>query len=146
VRPVTDAARGEPDAVAPMVVLATSLGRIRVRLARSASPNVTRWLEARVAAAANRVNSPWLSRPAGLAPCSGCRFYRAEPTPKGWSEDWFFGPPYALLQGSFGGVARSPFALLEREGGLIVRRGSVIMIDKGPDFLIGLAPHPEWAT
>ena len=28
----------------------------------------------------------------------------------------------------------------------MLRRGSVIMIDKGPDFLIGLAAHPEWAT
>ena len=39
-----------------------------------------------------------------------------------------------------------PFALAGREGGLVLRRGSRIMIDKGPDFLIGLAPHPEWAT
>jgi len=89
------------------------------------------------------------SAQSGAAPCKGCRFYRAEPVPAGWGVDWFFGPPYALLQGSFGGSATVPFAWSPaggREGGLLLRRGSVIMIDKGPDFLVGLAAHPEWAT
>lgn len=124
---------------APSVAFAVpGLGRVRVRLARAASPNATRWLTTRAAAAAGSSSSS----------CAGCRFYRAEPVPPGWGRRWFFGPPYALLQGSFGGRASEPFPLLPgpAEGGLVLDRGSLIMIDKGPDFLIGLARHPEWAT
>ena len=98
--------------------------------------------------------------------------------PRGWGRDWFYGPPYALLQGTFRAKdARGVFAKpgLQREGGCILRRGMLIMIDQvraiktprqispvvrcdlnprllplsqcqGPDFLIGLAAHPEWAT
>ena len=69
--------------------------------------------------------------------------------PSGWGRDWFYGPPYALLQGTFRAAgARGPHAqpALGREGGCILQRGMLIMIDQGPDFLIGLAAHPEWAT
>ena len=111
------------------IAFETSLGRVRIRLAMKQSPNATRWLLERVEAS------------------NDCRFYRAEPVPMGWGTNWFFGPPYALLQGSFGGKAMTPFPLQSAvEGGLVLQRGSLIMIDKGPDFLIGLAPHPEWAT
>lgn len=115
---------------ASMVRLDTSFGSIRVQLAGQASPNATRWLQLRGATGHGSTG----------------RFYRAEPVPTNWGDKWFFGPPYAILQGSFGGAASTPFALSGREGGLVLRRGSVILIDKGPDFLIGLASHPEWAT
>ena len=137
------------------VALLTNLGRISIRLALAASPNATRWLLRRAAEATRLSATPMSTKPMtsahgardGRAGCAGCRFYRAEPVPIGWGEDWFFGPPYALLQGSFGGSGGHPFALRPAaEGGLVLRRGALIMIDKGPDFLIGLAPHPEWAT
>ena len=32
-----------------------------------------------------------------------------------------------------------------REEGCVLRRGMLIIIDQGPDFLIGLAHHPEWS-
>ena len=148
----TDAPKRRNSPSLRSLMLQTRVGHVRFRLARDASPNATRWLEERAAGATGAATAtaaaargiPVAALPAFKA-CSGCRFYRAEPVPAGWGHDWFFGPPYALLQGSFGGASSKPFAL-GKEGGLILRRGSVIMIDKGPDFLIGLATHPEWAT
>ena len=64
--------------------------------------------------------------------------------PREWGRDYAFGPPYALLQGSF--LWEGAGKKLEKEGGTLVRRGTLIAIDRGPDFLIGLAAHPEWAT
>eukprot|EP00966_Prymnesium_polylepis_P330683 7386303-Prymnesium_polylepis.1 len=112
----------------------TPKGRIRLRLNHGGSPNASRWLSS-VAAASTH--------------CRGCRFYRAEPVPRGWARDWYYGPPYALLQGTLlataaNGVLARP--ALQREAGCVLQRGMLIMIDKGPDFLIGLAAHPEWAT
>ena len=142
----------------PQLALETSLGLVRIRLALARSPNATRWLLQRASAAttspysspttspstspsASPTTSPSTSPTTSASPCSTCRFYRAEPVPLGWGKDWFFGPPYALLQGSFGGAASHPFPLAAgKEGGLVLRRGSLILIDKGPDFLIGLAP------
>ena len=134
----------------PQLALETSLGLVRIRLALARSPNATRWLLQRASAATTSPYSspttspspsPTASPSASASPCSTCRFYRAEPVPLGWGKDWFFGPPYALLQGSFGGAASHPFPLAAgKEGGLVLRRGSLILIDKGPDFLIGLAP------
>ena len=53
--------------------------------------------------------------------------------PRDWGRDWFYGPPYALLQGTFRAQdARGVFAKpgLQREGGCILRRGMLIMIDQ----------------
>ena len=127
---------GPARAVAPheaSIAIVTPKGKIRLRL-NAASPNASRWLTA-IAASASR--------------CRGCRFYRAEPVPKGWGRDWNYGPPYALLQGSFlaaGATRELARPELRREAGCVLQRGMLIIIDKGPDFLIGLAAHPEWAT
>ena len=146
------------------ISLDTTLGRVRVRLAITQSPNATRWLlhrastassiaassptTASATAAAATAAASLSTNPCGTSPPThSCRFYRAEPVPPGWGRDWFFGPPYALLQGSFGGAKVDPFPLRRAaEGGLVLQRGSLILIDEGPDFLIGLAAHPEWAT
>ena len=116
------------------VALVTHLGPVRLRLRHGGSPKASAWLQ-RLAHGAARG-------------CSGCRFYRAEPVPPGWGQKWFFGPPYALLQGTFrsdGAAAADQQPSLSREEGGVLKRGQLIIIDKGPDFLIGLASHPEWA-
>ena len=106
-------ARARIDATASpsLVAFDTPLGSIRVRLARHASPNATRWLLERARATPNPANKTTSTAAtkampattpgvpaAGHEPCSGCRFYRAEPVPARWGVEWFFGPPYALLQ------------------------------------------------
>ncbi|EFJ46801.1 hypothetical protein VOLCADRAFT_92618 [Volvox carteri f. nagariensis] len=42
------------------------------------------------------------------ANCPGCNFYRHEPVPMNWGQEGFYGPPYALLQGSLQDLARQP--------------------------------------
>ena len=144
---------GSPGAVRASeahVALETRLGSLRVRLADAASPAAARWVRemaARGPCSASRADASTPThgddgRAAGRV--GGCRFYRAEPVPREWGRDYAFGPPYALLQGSF--LWESAGKKLEKEGGTLVRRGTLIAIDRGPDFLIGLAAHPEWAT
>ena len=36
------------------------------------------------------------------------RFYRHEPAPENFGKDGFFGPPYALLQGSLADMDETP--------------------------------------
>ena len=68
--------------------------------------------------------------------------------PPRWGHNLSYGPPYALLQGSFragGAHGTDAEPHLVREEGCVMRRGMLIIIDQGPDFLIGLAHHPEWS-
>ena len=68
--------------------------------------------------------------------------------PPHWGHNASYGPPYALLQGSFragGAHGTDAEPHLVREEGCVMRRGVLIIIDQGPDFLIGLAHHPEWS-
>ena len=116
-------------ASARFVALTTRHGAVRVRLAHAASPNATRWLLQQTA----YNDSGWERR-----------LYRAEPVPAGWGRAGFYGPPYAMVQGSFGGAPLDETYMAE--GGIVLRRGAVLLIDHGPEFLIALANHPEWAT
>lgn len=68
--------------------------------------------------------------------CKGCRFYRAEKrAPEG--------PPYALLQGSFGEAMELPTT---KEGSKTIRAGHVVVIPPTKDFYIALQDHPEWSN
>eukprot|EP00775_Hariotina_reticulata_P003683 gene3683-3943_t len=40
--------------------------------------------------------------------CKACKFYRHEPCPQNFGKDNFYGPPYALLQGSLADLAEQP--------------------------------------
>ncbi|WIA13540.1 hypothetical protein OEZ85_007112 [Tetradesmus obliquus] len=40
--------------------------------------------------------------------CNACKFCRHEPVPQSWGQDSFYGPPYALLQGSLADMAQQP--------------------------------------
>ena len=115
------------------LALATPLGAVRLKLNAAGSPKAVSWLRG-LARAPHR--------------CHGCRFYRAEPVPPHWGHNLSYGPPYALLQGSFragGAHGTDAEPHLVREEGCVMRRGMLIIIDQGPDFLIGLAHHPEWS-
>lgn len=94
----------------------TALGAIRLRLLHDGSPNATAWVED-------------IARTDGCG--NGCTIYRAEPVPAGWGVGGSYGPPYALLQGSF---KRQPGkkerARLQKETGCVLQRGSVIIIDQ----------------
>jgi len=134
-----EAARGAARRPSPSVAagaelaLATPLGAVRLKLNAAGSPKAVSWLRG-LARAPHR--------------CHGCRVYRAEPVPPRWGHNLSYGPPYALLQGSFragGAHGTDAEPHLVREEGCVMRRGMLIIIDQGPDFLIGLAHHPEWS-
>jgi len=96
--------------------------------------------------------------------CAGCNFYRAEPVPphwgsKEWPDSWNggrWGPPYALLQGSFlpssvdggrdGPLPPKPAADQGGKARPIIRRGMLAWAGGGggSDAFIALAEHPEW--
>lgn len=40
--------------------------------------------------------------------CPSCKFYRHEPAPDNFGAAGFYGPPYALLQGSLADMAEMP--------------------------------------
>lgn len=115
------------------LALSTHLGAVRLRLNVKGSPKAVAWLRG-LARAPHR--------------CHGCCFYRAEPVPPRWGLHASYGPPYALLQGSFradGARGTDAAPHLVQEEGCVLRRGMLIIIGQGPDFLIGLAHHPEWS-
>lgn len=142
--PLQDAAGAPP----PEVALVTEAGDVRVRLFADAAP---------LAAA-------FIREVARAAPsCSGCRFYRAEPVPAGWGsrelpDSWSggrWGPPYALMQGSFMPVKADdlltklpvkPPAELAQKARPLIRRGMIAWAGGGggADGFIALAEHPEW--
>ena len=87
----------------------------------------------------------------------GLRFYRAEPVPAHWaSPEWpdnYFGgrwgPPYALLQGSFmpaGAALKAGQADRAASARPVIERGMLAWAagGGGPDFFVALAQHPEW--
>lgn len=134
----------------PEVAVVTEHGEFRVRLFSDGAP---------LAAA-------FVREVARVAPgCNGCRFYRAEPVPPNWGsldspDSWDggrWGPPYALLQGSFmpsssdaaaaaGELPKAPPAELDRKARPLIRRGMIAWAGGGggPDGFIALADHPEW--
>ncbi|KAG2448073.1 hypothetical protein HYH02_007099 [Chlamydomonas schloesseri] len=73
--------------------------------------------------------------------CPACKFYRHEPVPMDWGRDGFWGPPYALLQGSLADLAREP--PFENQGNS-VKKGDICMIPNCKEFFIATADHPEW--
>ena len=79
----------------------------------------------------------------GACASGACNFYRSEAVPKGWSDNGFFGPPYALFQGTLGRARGAPVPL-PMEAHPVVRRGHLCVIGAGPDFFVALADHPEW--
>ena len=92
-------------------------------------------------------------------PRSGLRFYRAEPVPAHWaSKDWpdnyyggRWGPPYALLQGSFmpdNAHLKPGAADHTAPARPVIQRGMLAWAagQGGPDFFIALAQHPEWGN
>ena len=93
----------------------------------------------------SRNASDWLIALAATQPtCKGCDIYRMEPVPTNWGLHWEFGPPYAIIQGSFKVKGNRPVEF-KPEDGRVLKRGMVIMMSGG-DFLISLADHPEWGT
>lgn len=71
--------------------------------------------------------------------CSKCQFYRAEARPK--RRDGA-GPPYGLLQGSFGKSIPLP---TKKEGTRRIVAGDVVVIPPTGEFYIALVDHGEWS-
>lgn len=72
--------------------------------------------------------------------CSKCQFYRAEARPKGRGSK---GPPYGLLQGSFGKSIPLP---TKKEGRRRIVAGDVVVIPPTGEFYIALVDHDEWSN
>uniref|UniRef100_A0A383VB71 Uncharacterized protein n=1 Tax=Tetradesmus obliquus TaxID=3088 RepID=A0A383VB71_TETOB len=72
--------------------------------------------------------------------CNACKFYRHEPVPQSWGRDSFYGPPYALLQGSLADMAHQP----PFEGSPAVKKGDACIIPNTREFFIATADHGEW--
>lgn len=143
------AAQSSAPPAPPDFAVVTDSGEFRVRLFADAAP----------------LAAEFIRRVAGVAPgCSGCRWYRAEPVPVNWGsldapDSWNggrWGPPYALLQGSFmpartddpGGapLPGAPPAETGKRARPLIRRGMIAWAGGGggPDGFIALADHPEW--
>lgn len=146
--------------------LVTAEGDVRVAL-RAAATNGGEYVHSVLAQqheAGELVNEAHADRKAfepdpAQPPRSGLRFYRAEPVPAHWaSPEWpdnYFGgrwgPPYALLQGSF-----MPDRAQLKPGAAdhaaparpVIQRGMLAWAagQGGPDFFIALAQHPEWGN
>lgn len=54
-----------------------------------------------------------------------------------------FGPPFALIQGTFESHG-STFKDIPKESCPTIRRGSLAWVKSGPEFFISLANHNEW--
>ncbi len=159
--PLAAAAAPVADVSAWHVGLSTADGLIRIRLRAAATvsvANVRAVLSSGLGAGGTAAPVVDAAQPAR----SGLRFYRAEPVPERWGSTLWpdnynggrWGPPYALLQGSFmpdGFHAKARWkAEADRDSGAhpVIRRGMVAWAGGagGPDFFIGLAKHPEWGT
>ena len=112
---------------------------IRIRLRPDWSPN----------------SAAWARRVAGSGACGPwCTFYRAEPVPKNWAVEGFYGPPYALLQGGLrsgpptGSIPDNVADAPDERNYPVMRRGMVAWAGGGlgPDFFIALGDHPEWGN
>lgn len=131
----------------PEIAVATEYGEFRIRLFSEGAPLAAAFVR-EVARAAPK--------------CVGCKFYRAEPVPPQWGsldapDSWSggrWGPPFALLQGTFmpaaaeGGapLPKAPPAETERKARPLITRGAIAWAGGGggPDGFIALADHPEW--
>ncbi|KAI9112713.1 hypothetical protein K1719_016216 [Acacia pycnantha] len=116
-----------------IVSLETEHGILRIRLLPDCSPQSVAYILELLA----------------LKHCSGCHLYRAESRGRFWDSDGnhqkyaSFGPPFALIQGTFeaqGSIVRD----IPKESCPSIRRGSVAWVDSGPEFFISLANHNEW--
>ncbi|KAG8460581.1 hypothetical protein KFE25_011356 [Diacronema lutheri] len=147
-RPPPAAPRSAADGPPPEVALVTEAGEVRIRLFADAAPLAAAFIRAVAHAAPS---------------CDGCRFYRAEPVPAGWGsralpDTWSggrWGPPYALMQGSFMPsrpdepslpLPAKPPAEPSQRARPLIRRGMLAWAGGGggPDGFIALAEHPEW--
>lgn len=133
----------------PDFAIVTEAGEARVRIFADAAPNAAAFVRGVLRAAPS---------------CTGCNFYRAEPVPahwgsKEWPDSWNggrWGPPYALLQGSFlpaavdaghgGALPARPAADQGQKARPLIRRGMLAWAGGGggSDAFIALAEHPEW--
>lgn len=116
------------------VGLETEYGTLRIRLLPNCAPQSVTYILDLLA----------------LKHCVGCHFYRAESQGSFWDSDGnhqkcgLFGPPFALIQGTFEAQG-SMFRDIPKEFcPTIMRRGSVAWVDSGPEFFISLANHNEW--
>lgn len=107
------------------ISLLTPYGPIHVSLLTKNAPKTT---DALLKAAALRSTR-----------CSKCQFYRAEARPKGRGSK---GPPYGLLQGSFGKSIPLP---TKKEGRRRIVAGDVVVIPPTGEFYIALVDHDEWS-
>ncbi|WPT12830.1 hypothetical protein PSENEW3_00002671 [Picochlorum sp. SENEW3] len=108
------------------ISLLTPYGPIHVSLLTKNAPKTTAAL---IKAAALRSDR-----------CSKCQFYRAEARPKGRGSK---GPPYGLLQGSFGKSIPLP---TKKEGRRRIVAGDVVVIPPTGEFYIALLDHDEWSN
>ncbi|KAF6251927.1 hypothetical protein COO60DRAFT_576641 [Scenedesmus sp. NREL 46B-D3] len=108
-----------------VVVLNSTYGQIRLKLRPELSPKVVALVKQLASSGRN---------------CHACKFYRHEPIPQGWGQGSFYGPPYALLQGSLAGMAEQP----PFEGSPAVRTGDACIIPNTREFFIATADHTEW--
>lgn len=76
--------------------------------------------------------------------CPNCHFYRHEPVPKNWGVSDFWGPPYALLQGTLADLPEKPE--WEATAAVTVRKGHACIIPNSKEFFIATADHPEWGN
>ena len=132
-----------PAGVPELAIVLEDYGELRVAL-HPAAPLASHYLRQLVREAPNR---------------TGYRFYRAEPVPPQWgsldlADSWNggrWGPPYALLQGSFrpedtSGLPPAPAADRSQAAMPLIKRGHLAWAGGGggPDAFIALANHPEW--
>lgn len=147
----------------PSFSLGTALGRVQFiyRMTNEsvvAAPKAVRWIQALRQKEGQRRRRALRS---GESPCKQCRFYRAEPVPAHWGDSALpdssfggrWGPPYALLQGSFGGPVATNSSRAEADRNSearpsLLKRGHVAWAGGGGgnDFFIALADHPEWGS
>ncbi|KAG1671801.1 hypothetical protein FOA52_000178 [Chlamydomonas sp. UWO 241] len=105
-------------------VITTSYGEIRITPRHDLSPKIVELIKG----------------VADKPSCESCRFYRHEPAPENFGRDGFYGPPYALLQGSLADMADTP----PFEGSPEVKRGDVCLIPNCKEFFIATSGHEEW--
>mmetsp|Transcript_38542 Transcript_38542/g.85818 ORF Transcript_38542/g.85818 Transcript_38542/m.85818 type:complete len:230 (+) Transcript_38542:15-704(+) len=106
------------------IVITTSYGQIKLRPRPDLSPKIVLLVQ----------------QLADKHECHSCKFYRHEPAPENFGKNNFYGPPYALLQGSLADMAEQP----PFEGNPVVRKGDVCIIPNSKEFFIATAGHEEW--
>jgi len=117
---------GDEGAAGSKIILTTEFASIKIIPYTKASPT----------------NSKLVLDLASSGKCAGCNFYRHEHVPADWGKNGFYGPPYALLQGSLQDVTADPAF----ENAVPIRPGHVCFIPKCREFFIATAAHTEWGT